>query len=45
MIALERKGLERDDAPLNRYLAPYFRLGMIFSENRFTHFRIMLPER
>jgi len=37
--------LERDDFSSNRHLAPSFCLSMIFSENRYPLFRIMLVKR
>jgi hypothetical protein len=36
------EGLEQDDSSSNRHLAPALCLSMIFSENRYTLFRIML---
>jgi hypothetical protein len=37
-----RVGLERDDFSSSRHLAPRLCLSMIFSENRFPLFGIML---
>jgi hypothetical protein len=39
---IERRVLERDDFSSNRHPALSFCLSMIFSENRYTLFRIML---
>jgi len=36
------RALKRDEIVLNRHRALAFYLSMIFSENRFTLFRIML---
>jgi hypothetical protein len=39
---LDRSALQRDDFSSNRHLALSFCLSMIFSENRYPLFRIML---